>query len=115
MIDCDTQDIIDQVSASARSAGRMKGSLRPDVLPGHEVGVAPGGGHEDLGSVYLAAVTGKLEGRVLVDGQLVEPGAEPRLGEEGQDGRVAGQGRHVDGRVLLPVEDIDVSSLDNEL
>ena len=90
----------------------MEGSLGPDILPGHEVGVAPGRGHEDLGGVHLAAVTGQVERRVLVDGQLGQPGAEPGLGEEGQDGRVAGQGRHVDGRVLLPVQDINVTSLE---
>ena len=27
---------------------------------------------------------------------------------------MASQGRHVDGRVLLPVQDIDVGSLDNK-
>ena len=55
-----------------------------------------------------------MKSRVLVNGQLSEPGAEPRLGEESQDGRVTSTGSHVDGRVLLPVQDIDVSSLDNK-
>ena len=54
-----------------------------------------------------------MKRRVLVNGQLSEPGAEPRLGEECQDGRVTSMGSHVDGRVLLPVQDIDVSSLNN--
>ena len=91
----------------------MENSLGPDVLPGHEVGVSPGCGHEDLGGVHLAAVAGQVKRRVLVNGQLSEPGAEPRLGEESQDGRVTSMGSHVDGRVLLPVQDINVSSLEN--
>ena len=50
-----------------------------------------------------------MERRVLVDRDLLHPGLQSGLGQEAQDGLVAAEGRDVDRRVMLTVQDVDLT------